>query len=142
MKLSTVAIALACAASMSVGTAVGAITYAEAAHPTPSGHYLNVNGEHFWVKNARHEIPRPAETQLWRYDCLTMGNRKCGPGWRHLQSWEIDVAAEAEQDEGSPSGSIDHPWEQCLIRPAHGYPDGQDQGVTFIDCPDWYVQTA
>lgn len=92
------------------------------------GHVLTVDQSSFWVtgREVHREIPRPSVRQLYRYNVLTMGNHRGGNGWRRLTSAEIDVAAEGAD---SP-----HPWGRSVIRTVGG--------VTFIDCPDWYVQTS
>src|SRR6266568_4573706 len=60
-----------------------------------TGHWLNVNDQRVYVPNVKRELPRPTERQLARFDCLTMGNRKCGTGWHRLPSALQDAMAES-----------------------------------------------
>jgi len=91
------------------------------------GHALNVNDMSYWIspRDTHREIKHPTEIQLYRFDCLTMGNRKCGPAWHRLSSAWIDAMTE--------TANGNHPWERCRIKIGD---------TTFVDCPDWSIWTS
>ncbi len=90
-----------------------------------TGHWLNVNDQRVYVPNVKRELPRPTERQLARFDCLTMGNRKCGTGWHRLSP--------ALQDSMYWSTWPRRSWGTCRVH----FGD-----TMWIDCPDWSVWSS
>jgi hypothetical protein len=63
-----------------------------------------------------------------RWNCLTMGNRTCGPNYQPVDQPLADALAEGAKDDATT-----YDWESCLV--AYG-------DTTIIVCPDGYVETS
>jgi hypothetical protein len=62
-----------------------------------------------------------------RFNCLTMGNHICGPGYVPVTAEQADALAE-----GDEAGAAPVDWRSCLIWP---------KGQTLVVCPDGTVVT-
>lgn len=63
-----------------------------------------------------------------RWNCLTMGNRTCGPDFVPVTQELADALAE-----GAKEDATTYDWESCLVK----YGD-----TTYIVCPDGYTETS
>jgi hypothetical protein len=64
-----------------------------------------------------------------RWNCLTMGNRVCGPDYVPVTTEQADNLAEGDNPPGWLAS--DYPWESCL----------NDTGTGLVVCPDGLVVT-
>lgn len=66
-----------------------------------------------------------------RWNCMTMGNRICGPNWKPVPQELGDALAEGVSE--APENADTRDWEACLV----------DEGdTTYIVCPDGYTMTS
>lgn len=82
--------------------------------------------------------PAPRETiseDDWQWNCLTMGNKMCGPDWVPVDHELADALAEGDDD------GNDYPWEACKVRfeneDGTAYSD-----ATIVVCPDGKLVTS
>jgi len=63
-----------------------------------------------------------------RWNCMTMGNRICGPNWNLVPQELADALAEG----GAPDATT-RDWEVCRVRL---------DDTTIVVCPDGWVETS